>query len=39
MIGHIDDNYCLRFGRGVVHVVIGHTEDNYCLRFHTGFML
>ena len=39
VIGHNDDNYSLRFGRGVVHVVIGHIEDNYCLSFDTGFML
>jgi hypothetical protein len=32
--GHIGDHYCLRFDRGVVHIVeAGHIVDHYCLRF------
>ena len=31
---YIVEHYCLRFNRGVVHIVVaGYSVDHYCLRF------
>ena len=35
--GGIVDHYCLRFERGVVHIVVaGYILDHYCLMFDRG---
>ena len=37
MAGYIVDHYCLRFDRGVVHIVVaGYIVDHYCLMFDRG---
>ena len=37
MVSYIVDHYCLRFDRGVVHiVVVSYIVDHYCLRFDRG---
>ena len=34
MAGDIVDHYCLRFNRGVVHIVVnGYIVDHYCIMF------
>ena len=37
MGGYNVDHYCLRFERGVVHIVVaGYIVDHYCLMFDRG---
>ena len=37
MVGYIVNNYCLRFNRGwVCVVVIGYIVNSYCLRLNGG---
>ena len=37
MAGDIVAHYCLRFDRGVVHIVVaGYIVDHYCLMFYRG---
>jgi hypothetical protein len=37
MAGYNVDHYCLRFGRGVVHIaVVGYIVDHYCFMFDGG---
>jgi hypothetical protein len=35
--GYVIDHYCLRFDRGVVHIVVAaYIVDHYFLMFHRG---
>ena len=37
MVGYIVDHCCLRFNRGVVHIVVaGYIVEHYCVMFNRG---